>query len=76
MAANRRTTIVLPAALRAQAKRRAKERGESFASLLRRALERELAAEPHGRDPIFQVTLYPEIRRRDGSANHDLLPGD
>lgn len=52
----KRTTIHLPADLRARAKRVAKARGVTLAELFRRALEREVAEEGRGQiDPIFRT---------------------
>lgn len=64
----KRTTVVFPHALRARAKRRAREQGWTFSEFVRRAVERALEEQPRrDRDPVFDVTLFPEIRRRDGS---------
>ena len=69
----KRTSIVLPADLRARAKRRAKERGVSFAELVRSAVAREVSEGPEERDPIFEVTILRGRGRRDGSTNHELM---
>ncbi len=66
----RRTTVVLPRDLEARAKRRARERGVSFAELIRLALARELGARSRVGAPLPFLRELPHARRgRKGPAD-------
>lgn len=67
-----RTTIMLPAALRAKAKRLAKHRGVTLAELVRSTLEAEVG-KGRKREPIFEDVSYP---RRRGMEGVDLVDAD
>ena len=70
-----RTTILLPADLKAKALRRAREQGLSLGEFLRRALEAALAGPgetPSKADPLFSdVSVYDGSVPADLAANHD-----
>ncbi len=69
----KRTTIHLPAELRAKAKRCAKERGVTLAELMRAALEREIGGAASA-DPLFRPLVgynrLPDAPRA-LAENHD-----
>lgn len=64
-----RTTIMLPAELRAKAKTYARARGLTFGELVRRALAETIAARD-ARDSVFAVPALPQgfLGPRDGST--------
>lgn len=76
-----RTTIMLPAKLKAQARRRAKQLGVSLADLIRQALSESLKTNHKDRDPFFSDhAVYDGPAPSDGSSNLDYYlyggPGD
>ncbi len=70
-----RTTILLPAVLKAKALRRAREQGISLDEFLCRAVEASLAdagETPRKADPLFSdVSVYDGPVPADLAANHD-----
>lgn len=69
-----RTTLMLPADLKARASRRARELGISLAELIRRSLEAILDSEPASarNDPLFSDdALFAGKTPADLSAEHD-----
>ncbi len=73
--AMQRTTILLPADLKAKALRRAREQGISLDEFLRRALEAALAGPgetPIKADPLFSdVSVYEGPVPADLAVHHD-----
>lgn len=65
-----RTTIVLPPALKAKAMRTARERGISFAELVRRSLADAIQAHPF--DSAYSDPLLADSAVHDGDAPSDL----
>jgi hypothetical protein len=74
----KRTTIHLPADLRARAKRLAKARGVTLSALFRQALEREVAQEKGAVDSLFRTPAWTGEVPADLSARVDdyLYDGD
>lgn len=73
----KRTTVILSPELEARVKRRARAEGVDMADIIRRALEKEVAA-PGGMEEFFALMHNPppDSERRpgaptDGSINHD-----
>ncbi len=69
-----RTTVMLPFELKRRAVELARARRMSFGGLLRRALERELAAAQPGRarDPVFDPrVVFRGKTPQDLAENHD-----
>lgn len=71
-----RTTIVIPPELQAKAKRLAKDRGVSFAELVRTTLAAEVEAKGNKRASVFDDLPDDPRRSRaapsDAAENHDL----
>ena len=76
----KRTTVMLPAELKARAKRTARERGISFGELLRQSLEAAVEApSAEYADPAFgDAAVYEGETPGDLSGDHDsyLYGGD
>jgi hypothetical protein len=69
----KRTTIMLPEALRQRALIRARQKGVSLGELIRDSLDAALPAVAHeaGRDPLFEDVVFDGPAPADGAANHD-----
>ena len=70
----KRTTIMLPARLKAQAERRARTQGVSLSALIRESLARSLARSAHqsaAEDPFLNDNVTFEGGPRDLARNHD-----
>jgi hypothetical protein len=70
-AAMKRTTIMLPDALRRRAASRAEQRGISLGELIRNSLETALPAASYEEDPLFEDVVFDGPAPRDLSAKHD-----
>jgi hypothetical protein len=72
-----RTTVVLPETLKQRAVARAREEGISFGEFVRRAVEKMLAAQPHGGarkktgDPFWDNLEFYSDGPEDAAARHD-----
>lgn len=71
--AMKRTTIMLPEALRRRALSRAKQKGVSMGELIRDSLDAALSAVTYDaeRDPLFEDVVYDGPAPADGASNHD-----
>ena len=71
--AMKRTTIMLPDALRRRAMSRARQKGVSLGELIRDSLDAALPAASYdaGRDPLFEDVVYDGPAPADGSSRHD-----
>jgi hypothetical protein len=67
----KRTTIMLPEALRQRAAFRARQRGISLGELIRDSLDTTLPADSYGEDPLFEDVIFDGPAPRDLSAKHD-----
>ena len=72
-AAMKRTTIMLPQALRQRALLRAKQKGISLGELIRDSLDAALPGVSYdvGGDPLFENVIYDGPAPSDASAKHD-----
>jgi hypothetical protein len=70
-AAMKRTTIMLPEALRRRAASRAKQRGISLGELIRDCLDTALPGASYEEDPLFEDVIFDGPAPRDLSAKHD-----
>jgi len=72
-AAMKRTTIMLPEALRQRALSRARQRGVSLGELIRDSLDAALPAVDYdaASDPLFENVIYDGPAPADGSVEHD-----
>ena len=66
----KRTTIMLPEALRRRAASRAKQRGISLGELIRTSLDTALPAASE-EDPLFEDVIFDGPAPRDLAAKHD-----
>jgi hypothetical protein len=71
--AMKRTTIMLPEALRRRALSRAKQKGVSLGELIRDSLDAALPAVTYDveKDPLFEDVIYDGPAPADGSSDHD-----
>ena len=69
--AMKRTTIMLPEALRRRAASRAKQRGISLGELIRVSLDTAVPAASYDEDPLFEDVIFDGPAPRDLSAKHD-----
>ena len=71
--AMKRTTIMLPEALRRRALSRAKQQGVSMGKLIRDSLDAALSAMTHDaeRDPLFEDVVFDGPAPSDGASHHD-----
>jgi hypothetical protein len=71
--AMKRTTIMLPEALRRRALSRAKQKGVSLGELIRDSLDAALPAVTYDaeKDPLFENVIYDGPAPADGSSEHD-----
>jgi hypothetical protein len=69
--AMKRTTIMLPEALRRRAAFRAKQRGISLGELIRDSLDAALPGVSYDQDPLFEDIIFDGPAPRDLSAKHD-----
>lgn len=69
--AMKRTTIMLPEALRRRAAFRARQRGISLGELIRDSLDAALPGVAYAQDPLFEDAIFDGPAPRDLSANHD-----
>jgi hypothetical protein len=69
--AMKRTTIMLPEALRRRAAFRAKQRGISLGELIRDSLDASLPAVSYDQDPLFEDVVFDGPAPKDLSARHD-----
>ena len=69
----KRTTIMLPEALRRRALSRAKQKGVSLAELIRDSLDAALPAVTYDvdKDPLFEDVIYDGPAPADASSDHD-----
>jgi hypothetical protein len=69
----KRTTIMLPEALRQRALARARQKGVSLGKLIRDSLDAALPAarDEADRDPLFENVVYDGPAPTDGAAKHD-----
>ena len=69
----KRTTIMLPEALRRRALSRAKQKGVSLGELIRDSLDAALPAVTYDveHDPLFEDVIYDGPAPADGSSHHD-----
>jgi len=67
----KRTTIMLPEALRRRAASRAKQRGISLGELIRDCLDTALPGASYEEDPLFEDVIFDGPAPRDLSAKHD-----
>lgn len=69
----KRTTIMLPEALRRRALSRAKQKGVSLGELIRDSLDAALPAVSYDaeRDPLFESVVYDGPAPADSAAKHD-----
>ena len=67
----KRTTIMLPEALRQRASSHAKQRGISLGELIRSSLDTTLPAASYEEDPLFEDVVFDGPAPRDLSAKHD-----
>ena len=69
----KRTTIMLPEALRRRALSRAKQKGVSLGELIRDSLDAALPPVTYDaeRDPLFEDVIFDGPAPADGSSNHD-----
>jgi hypothetical protein len=70
-AAMKRTTIMLPEALRRRAAFRARQRGISLGELIRDSLDAALPGVSYEQDPLFEDVVFDGPAARDLSAKHD-----
>lgn len=72
-AAMKRTTIMLPEALRQRALSRAKQKGVSLGELIRDSLDAALPAVDYdaSSDPLFESVIYDGPAPADVSTRHD-----
>jgi hypothetical protein len=70
-AAMKRTTIMLPEALRRRAAIRASQRGISLGELIRDSLDAALPGASYEHDPLFEDAVFDGPAPRDLSAKHD-----
>jgi hypothetical protein len=70
-AAMKRTTIMLPEALRRRAALRARQRGISLGELIRDSLDAALPGVAYEQDPLFEDVIFDGPAPRDLSARHD-----
>ena len=69
--AMKRTTIMLPEALRRRAASRARQRGISLGELIRDSLDAALPGASYEQDPLFEDAIFDGPAPRDLSASHD-----
>ena len=69
--AMKRTTIMLPEALRRRAAIRASQRGISMGELIRDSLNAALPGVSYEQDPLFEDAVFDGPAPRDLSAKHD-----
>lgn len=67
----KRTTIMLPEALRRRAASRARQRGISLGELIRDSLDAALPGVSYEHDPQFEDAIFDGPVPRDLSASHD-----
>jgi hypothetical protein len=69
----KRTTIMLPEALRQRALARARQKGVSLSELIRDSLDAALLAarDEADRDPLFEDVVYDGPAPADDAAKHD-----
>ena len=69
----KKTTIMLPAALRRRALSRARQKGISLGELIRESLDAALSAgsSQAQQDPLFENVIYDGPAPADGSLNHE-----
>lgn len=70
-AAMKRTTIMLPEALRRRAATRASQRGISLGELIRDSLGAALPGVSYDQDPLFEDAVFDGPAPRDLAARHD-----
>ncbi len=70
-AAMKRTTIMLPEALRRRAAARARQRGVSLGELIRDSLDAALPGSSYEQDPLFEDVIFDGPAPRDLAARHD-----
>lgn len=71
IAAMKRTTVMLPEALRRRAAARARQRGISLGELIRISLDEALPGSPYEQDPLFEDVIFDGPAPRDLAAKHD-----
>jgi len=71
MAAMKRTTVMLPEALRRRAAFRARQRGISLGELIRDSLDAALPGASYDQDPLFEDVIFDGPAPKDLSAKHD-----
>ena len=69
--AMKRTTIMLPEALRRRAASRARQRGISLGELIRDSLDASLPGVSYEQDPLFEDVIFDGPAPRDLSASRD-----
>lgn len=69
----KRTTIMLPEALRRRALSRARQKGVSLGELIRDSLDAALPAVSYDvdHDPLFEDVIFDGPAPADGSTDHD-----